>query len=58
MLRYVDNEENVYVKNENFAKFIKNNLGTYPERYIKYIMEQKTTGLNIQLPSFSIFILI
>ena len=36
LLRYIGNEANVYVKNENFAKFIKNNLGTYPERYKIY----------------------
>ena len=36
MFGYVDNEANIYVKNENIARFIYNNLGTYPDRYKIY----------------------
>ena len=36
MFGYVDNEANIYVKNENIARFISNNLGTYPDRYKIY----------------------
>ena len=36
MFEYVANEANIYVKNENIARFIYNNLGIYPEKYKIY----------------------
>ena len=36
MFGYVTNEANIYVKDENVARFIYNNLGTYPEKYKIY----------------------
>ena len=33
MFGYTNNEVNIYVKNENIAKFINNNLGAYSEKY-------------------------
>lgn len=36
MFEHVANEANIYVKNENVARFIYNNLGKYPEKYKIY----------------------
>lgn len=48
MFEYVDNEANIYVKDQDTAKFIYNHIGRYPDKYkIYYGTEDNWTEYTI-----------